>query len=158
MMKKSELSEKSLAKDSYFVAVKLLLRKGSKLLIIHDIFGAWDIPGGRIRNDQFSEPLESILKAKVTEELGEDLEYELKGIEATFRVERKEAGLDNKKVRVFAVGYEAEYVRGEVKLGDHHDKLEWIDLNSVNLEDYASPGGWVEQLKDYRERVINNDA
>ncbi len=31
-------------KDLYFVAVKLLLRDGDKLLITHDIFGVWDLP------------------------------------------------------------------------------------------------------------------
>jgi aspartate/methionine/tyrosine aminotransferase len=33
-------------KDTYFVAVKALLRKGDELLIIKDKFGDWDLPGG----------------------------------------------------------------------------------------------------------------
>jgi len=143
---------RSRAKDSYFVAVKLLLRDGDKLLITHDIFGAWDIPGGRIRDDQFETKLEDVLAGKVAEELGKDLKYELEGIKTTFRVEREEAGLDGKKVRIFAVGYEAKYLGGDIKPGDHHDKYEWIDLKTVDLKEYASPGGWVEQLGAYIDR------
>ena len=57
-------------KDLYFVAVKLFLRDGSKLLITHDIFGDWDLPGGRIRKDEFNKPLESVIERKANEELG----------------------------------------------------------------------------------------
>lgn len=143
----------SAAKDSYFVAVKMLLRDGDKLLITHDVFGAWDIPGGRIRHDQFKVSLEEVLAGKIKEELGIDLKYELGDIKATFRVERTEIGHTDRTVRVFAVGYEAKYLGGEIKLGDHHDKYEWIDLQNVNLADYASPGGWVEQLDKYIAQI-----
>lgn len=37
-------------KDTYFVAVKLFLEKDGKLFIFKDKFGAWDLPGGRIKN------------------------------------------------------------------------------------------------------------
>ncbi len=106
---KSKAREQSMAKDEYLVAVKLLLRDGDKLLITHDVFGQWDIPGGRIRRDQFETSLEDILDGKIKEELGIELEYELGEIKATFRVEREEAGRAGSKVRIFGLGYEAKY-------------------------------------------------
>jgi len=54
-------------RDLYFVAMKVLLRDGDKLLITHDIFGEWDIPGGRIQKHEFDAPLESIMKRKIRE-------------------------------------------------------------------------------------------
>ncbi len=134
-------------KESYFVAVKFLLRKEDSLLVTHDIFGAWDIPGGRIRQDQFGVPLERVLKEKIAVELGQEIEYELGSIVTTMQIERQEAGLDGQTVRIFAVCYEANYVSGDVSLGEHHDKYEWLDLNSVKLDEYE--GGWIGQLGDY---------
>lgn len=94
-------------KDLYFVAVKLLVRDGNKLLITHDIFGDWDLPGGRIKKDEFNASLPSVIQRKMQEELGEDFTYTVGEPQVFFRVERKEHNLDNKKVRIFAIGYEA---------------------------------------------------
>jgi hypothetical protein len=46
---KPEIKSDPFEKDLYYVAVKLFLRNENKLLITHDIFGDWDLPGGRIR-------------------------------------------------------------------------------------------------------------
>ena len=127
-------------KDLYFVAVKLLVREGNKLLITHDIFGAWDLPGGRIKKDEFKASLPSVIKRKMQEELGNDFKYSFGEPTVFFRVEREEHGLDNKKVRIFAIGYEALYEGGVVKLGDHHDKYEWVDIKTFKPEDYFVDG------------------
>lgn len=134
-------------KDLYFVAVKLLLRDGDKLLITHDIFGDWDIPGGRIKKDEFEAPLESVIKRKMSEELGPGVKYELGQPKIFFRHERKEQRL-GEMVRIFAIGYEAQYQGGEIKLGNHHDKYEWVDVRSFKPEDYFT-GGWLKGLQEY---------
>lgn len=134
-------------KDLYFVAVKLLLRNGSKLLITHDVFGDWDIPGGRIKKDEFDAPLESVISRKINEELGPDVKYTLGQPVVFFRHERKEQKL-GEMVRIFAVGYEAVYLGGAIRLGDHHDKLEWVDLDNFKPENYFT-GGWLKGVKEY---------
>ena len=139
-------------KDLYFVAVKLFLRNGDKLLITHDIFGSWDLPGGRIRKDEFDKPLESVIKRKVVEELGPSVRYQLGDPEVFFRVERQEQGLDGQLVRIFAVGYDAKFKGGGIRLGDHHDKMEWVDVNSFKPEDYFT-GGWLIGLKEYLAKL-----
>ncbi len=135
-------------KDLYFVAVKLLLLDGDKLLITHDIFGSWDLPGGRIKVDEFDVPLESIIKRKVNQELGSDVSYKLGEPKKFFRVEREEHGLNGQKVRIFAVGYEAQYTGGNIKLGKHHDKMEWVDMHNFQPEDYFTEG-WLGGVKEY---------
>ena len=134
-------------KDLYFVAVKLLLRDGDKLLVTHDIFGAWDLPGGRIRENEFDKPLEIVIKRKTNEELGPAVKYEVGEPKVFFRVERQEQGL-GRKVRIFAIGYEAKYLGGDLKLGDHHDKMEWVDLKFFKPEDYFT-GGWLVGVQEY---------
>jgi len=136
-------------KDLYFVAVKLFLRDGNKLLITHDIFGAWDLPGGRIKKDEFEKPLEKIIERKVREELGSSIKYKLGKLNSIFfRVERQEHGLNGQKVRIFAIGYDAKYLGGEVDIGDHHDQMEWVDVKTFMPGNYFT-GGWLEGVQEY---------
>ena len=138
-------------KDLYFVAVKLFIRDGDKLLITHDIFGSWDLPGGRIKKDEFEKPLGKIIQRKIHEELGDDIKIDVgKPNDIFFRVERKEQKL-GELVRIFAVGYDAKYLGGEVKLGDYHDKMEWVDVNNFKPEDYFT-GGWLSGVQEYVKR------
>lgn len=135
------------AKDTYFVAVKVLMRKDNELLITHDVFGSWDIPGGRIKPDEFEVPLEEVVARKMREELGSSVEYELGKVAVHFRHERVEHST-NQPVRIFAVGYEATYKSGDIELGGNHDKYEWVDLDSFKPEDYFT-GGWLTGLQEY---------
>lgn len=134
-------------KDVYFVAVKLLLRDGDRLLVTHDIFGSWDLPGGRIKKDEFGKPFEAIIERKMREELGRDVVYELGEPKVFFRVERHEQGIDM-PVRIFAVGYEARYKSGEIKLGEHHDEYRWVDITDFKPEELFD-GGWLAGLQEY---------
>ena len=135
-------------KDVYFVAVKVLLRDDNdKLLITHDIFGSWDIPGGRIKPDEFEVPLDEVVDRKMREELGSSVQYKLGDPAVFFRHERIEKS-SNKPVRIFAVGYEAKYLSGDIQLGGNHDKYEWVDVTNFVPEDYFS-GGWLKGLKEY---------
>ncbi|HVX58403.1 MAG TPA: NUDIX domain-containing protein [Candidatus Saccharimonadales bacterium] len=136
-------------RDLYFVAVKLLLRDGDKLLITHDIFGSWDIPGGRIKKFEFEAPLEEVIKRKMKEEIGEDVKYTVGPVKVFFRHERKEMKI-GELVRIFAIGYEGKYLGGEVRLGDHHDKYEWVDIKTFQPEDYFT-GGWLKGIKEYQD-------
>lgn len=134
-------------KDQYFVAVKLLLRDQGKLLITHDIFGAWDLPGGRIKKDEFDATLESVIERKMQEELGGEVKYELGDPQVFFRVERLENSTQE-MVRIFGIGYAAVYLGGEIILGDHHDKMEWVDVTTLRPADYFV-GGWLTGVEEY---------
>lgn len=134
-------------KDAYFVAAKALVRDGGKLLITHDVFGDWDIPGGRIKKDEFEKPFEAVLERKIREELGDNIQYEVREPKVFFKVERVEAGIDT-KVRIFAVGYEVKYLGGTITLGDHHDEYRWVDVNNFK-PDELFVGGWANGLKEY---------
>lgn len=134
-------------KDVYFIAVKSLLRDGNKLLITHDVFGSWDIPGGRIKKDEFEKPLEAVLERKIKEELGSNIKYTIGEPKVYFRVERIENGIDT-KVRIFAIGYEVRYLGGEIQLGANHDEYRWVNVNDFNPDELFKDG-WQTGLQDY---------
>lgn len=134
-------------RDLYYIAVKVLLRDKGMLLVTHDIFGAWDIPGGRIRENEFETPIEKIIERKIKEELGPQVTYSIGKPIVTFRVERVEQTLQ-KKVRIFAVGYEANYLGGEITLGEHHDEMKWVDTKTYDpSQDFT--GGWLKGVQEY---------
>ena len=134
-------------KDLYNIALKVLLRKDDTLLITHDIFKHWDLPGGRILPEEFQANFVDIIARKMREELGGKVEYVLGQPKAFFRVERIED--TDKTVRIFAIGYEAQYLGGEISLGDHHDKMEWVSAMNFNPEDYFE-AGWLKGMQEYQ--------
>ncbi len=135
-------------KDLYFVAVKVFLRRGGKFLILKDSFGIWDIPGGRLKPDEFNTPLEKVVARKMREELGSHLRYALKKPVVFMRHERRETAPGNPKVRIFAVGYEAIWKSGEIALSPRHPRMEWVSVQSFKPERYFK-GGWLRGIKEY---------
>jgi hypothetical protein len=138
-------------KEEWFVAVKIFLEHDGKLLIIKDKFNEWDLPGGRIRKDEFEKPLEGILKRKVTSELGEKVEYTLKGKPSIFmRHQRRERAPGNPLVKIFALGYEAEYLGGEIEFSSIHNTAQWVDIQTFKPEGILE-GGWLKGVQEYLE-------
>jgi hypothetical protein len=80
-------------------------------------------------------------------ELGEQVTYELGEPKVFFRVERLEHGL-GEKVRIFAVGYEAQYTGGDIVLGTHHDSCKWVDVQTFQPETLFE-GGWLTGVEEY---------
>lgn len=138
-------------KDLYFVAVKVFLKNSkNQLLIIKDKFGDWDIPGGRLRAQDFCTSLSNIVKRKIGEELGKKVKYKLGDPVVYMRHERNEILATGKKEkrRIFAVGFEAKYLGGEINLGKNHIKSEWVDLKNFKPGKYFK-GGWLKGIKEY---------
>ncbi len=140
-------------KDTYFVAVKVFIQNNKgDLLITKDIFNdKWDIPGGRLREIDFDTDLKDVVKRKMQEELGDSFKYELGEVVLFMRHERDELlpyGEKDKR-RIFAIGYKGNYIGGDIKLGKHHEKYEWVDLKTFVPEDYFE-GGWLKGVKEFQ--------
>jgi len=136
-------------KDTYFVAVKLFLERDGKLFIFKDKFGVWDLPGGRIKKHEFETPIKDIIARKIYEEIGTDLQYEVSDFpEVLMRHERVEASPGNPTVRIFGLGYRAQWKSGEPKLSEAHTEMLWVDLNNFNPEEYFT-GGWLKGVQEY---------
>ena len=141
------------SKENWFVAVKILLRDGNNLLVLRDTFGDGDIPGGRLRKDDFQTPLLEVLHRKVIEEIGSKVTYTIKDENpvCTFRHERFEVGSGEVR-RIFALGFEAKYEGGEIVTGDYIESHAWIDVRTAKLEDYLE-GGWLRGVEEYVRKI-----
>ena len=144
-------------KDTYFVAVKVFLENDGKLFIFKDGFGQWDLPGGRIKKDEFDVPLERIVERKISKELGDGVKYKLGKPVVFMRHERVESAPGNPTVRIFAVGYRATFVGGKIQFPSHHTEMVWADINTFKPEDYFT-GGWLKGVQEYLQirREENN--
>jgi len=139
-------------KDLYFVAVKVfLLDSKESFLITKDRFGEWDIPGGRLREQDFQVSLESVLERKIREELGEEVKYRLGKPVVFMRHERDEilSSGSCEKRRIFAVGYIAQYLEGKISLGKNHEKYEWVDVKTFDAKSKFT-GGWLEGVREFQ--------
>lgn len=126
----------------YQVALKLLLRKGRRVLFLRaSDDGLWDIPGGRIDNVEVHTPLQKILAREIKEELGPQVRYRVGKPLFQFR-----SRVFDRKEFVFKTVYEGTYVSGEILLSAEHTAYEWIDPKNyswrrkdfVGEEEYAA--------------------
>ena len=114
------------------VGLKIVLHKGDKILFLRDNNESktWDWPGGRIDNVEYRTPLEKIIAREVREELGSAVKYFLgKPIFAL----RRWTIRDGKKICIFCVFYEAEFISGRIKLSSEHSSYEWIDPKKFRM-------------------------
>ncbi|PIR46737.1 MAG: hypothetical protein COV07_02630 [Candidatus Vogelbacteria bacterium CG10_big_fil_rev_8_21_14_0_10_45_14] len=141
-------------KDLYYVAVKVFLEKDGKLFIFKDGFGKWDLPGGRMKRDEFYTPLADMIERKTREELGDDVSYKLGSPILNMRHERVENIEGDPTIRIFAVGYDAKYFEGEVRLASHHTEYKWVDIKEIKPEEYFE-GGWLSGVIEYQKMCWN---
>ncbi len=142
-------------KALYFVAVKVFLRDGNRVLLTHDIWGNWELPGGRIQTHEFQKDLTEIVARKLKEELGENVKYsDLKPTDTFFQVSRIEkiGDLSEQETRIFAIGYEAKFDGGIIDIGDSHDKFEWFDIDELHPLDIQD-NDWMKGLQDYLDKI-----
>ena len=142
-------------KDTYFVAVKVFLERDGKFLVFKDNFNDWDLPGGRIKKDEFSTSLEDIVKRKMCQELGEGIEFHLGKPIVFMRHERVEHAPGNPTVRIFAVGFEATLIKGDIALSERHTEIFWADPKTYKPESHFT-GGWLKGVQEYL--AIKNKA
>jgi hypothetical protein len=135
-------------KDMYFVAVKAFLERDGELLIFKDRYGDWDLPGGRCRHDEFATPLVDVLRRKIAEELGDGFAYDIGPPRILMRHQRMEAAPGNPTVRIFAVGYEARFMAGDVRMSPQHVEMKWVKLSAFDPTMYFR-GGWLAGVRDY---------
>ncbi len=135
-------------KDTYFVAVKVFFEQDGKLLILKDNFGDWDLPGGRIKKDEFETPLDQIIARKMTQEIGPNATYTIGESRVFMRHERQEAVEGNPTVRIFAIGYSGTITSGEIELSERHTEMQWVDIKTFKPEDYFTDG-WLKGVQEY---------
>jgi 8-oxo-dGTP diphosphatase len=77
--------------------------------------------------------------------LGPSVKYKLGSLIVLMRHERQENG---KNVRIFAVGYTATFIGGQIQLSEQHTEYEWVPIKTFKPDKYFT-GGWLEGVKEY---------
>lgn len=133
--------------DNYNVAVKAFLVKENKIFLCKDIAGKWDLPGGRVSPDEFNMSFERILERELEEELGKNIKYRNNGIVCLFRHQRREVTEKGEpEKRILILGFEVEYLDGNIALSDEHAEYRWVNFDeALNLLD----GGHLDGFKKY---------
>ncbi len=106
------------------VGLKILLKKGNKMLVLRTDDGYVDLPGGRIDNVEYESPVEKTIAREIREELG-SVRYTLGRPLFTYRRYSPKC-----KARIFVLVYEADYVSGTIRLSDEHIFHEWIGIGT----------------------------
>lgn len=140
----------------FHVSRKVLLRNQAGETLVLDcgrgkgsMSGFWDLPGGRIHQDERSQPLERTIKREISEEIG-PIKFTVapKPVGAAIHAVPKEFHDLGEDMYVFIVLYEGEYSGGEIKISREHVGYKWIDLKAVKPEEWFT-GGLLAAVKNY---------
>lgn len=145
-------------RDFYHISLKAILKnKNGEVLILKadnngTFTGFYDLPGGRIDEDEFAAPLSEILKREIDEEIGE-AEISINEIPVSVgrHCIKKEHANSEKDIHVFYVFYEVQLETGNVSISEEHEGFEWIDLNKIELKKYFT-SGILEGVKMYLKK------
>jgi 8-oxo-dGTP pyrophosphatase MutT (NUDIX family) len=133
----------------YWVAFKVLLRKGNKILFLTDsLRGLLDLPGGRADYNEGERPLRKIIEREVREELGNKIKYRLES--PVFQYRRHDI---KKKMYNLITVYEAKYISGSIELSTEHNKYQWLDPKQYRFKekDFYTK----EEYESFREYFKN---
>lgn len=141
-------------KDFYQISLKLILKdKQGRVLILKaednsSFAGYWDLPGGRIDDNEFSIDFKEIIKREIIEEVGNiDFSIDDKPV-ALSRAILKKPDHNGNLIKILYVMFTGEYFSGDIKISQEHTEYKWFDLKSEKLEDYFV-SGILEGLKMY---------
>lgn len=109
----------------YQVALKILLKKDDNFLFLK-VGDKFDLPGGRIDENEHDVELTKIMEREVCEELGPKLKYQLGEPILHFR-----RHFPKKDLHVFIIVFKADYLSGEIVLSDEHSGFEWINPKQI---------------------------
>ncbi len=130
-----------MAKDKYQVSLKVFLRDADGRLLLP--FGSargsyadyYDLPGGRIEDDEFAAPFLDILQREVKEELG-DISV---AIDPQPVLLSRDAIGPNKDTRVIYIFFEGKYLGGKITISNEHEGMVWKYPAEVDIEKNIKP-------------------
>src|SRR3989344_3626721 len=103
--------------------------------------GFYDLPGGRINQNEFYTDFKNIIERELEEEVGE-IKFNLKEKPVAVARHMVPGGMTNtgEPVPVLQLYFEAEYLEGEIKISGEHSDYKWIDINNINVEEFFTAG------------------
>lgn len=99
--------------------------------------GNYDLPWGRIDEDEFYVDLLEILDREIKEEVW-DIKYKIKN--KPVAISRHRAEYSNRVEDIFYTFYEAEIISWDIIVSKEHSDYKWVNLSEIILEDYFISG------------------
>lgn len=126
----------------FYVAQKAFIKKDDKVLILIKQGDKVDFPGGKIQESETD--LMDSFKREIMEETGLSVKINkpFHTWHFTLPQSHKNAGR-----KVFVVGYECDYVDGDITLSDEHGEYRWVDKTDYQSLDDGTV--WYGALKEY---------
>lgn len=118
----------------------LLLKSASKNLYWK---GKYDLPGGRIDNNEVDVDFHKLIDREIKEEVGTKVKYKLRQDPVALIKYRFK---DNRCI--LYILFEAKYLGGEVKISDEHTDYIWEKITLKNRKKYFHPK-FQELFKNY---------
>lgn len=127
--------------DLYNVSLKLFLKnEKGEILVMKTLAelnkqSKYDVPGGRINEDEFAIPFEQILRREVSEELGDEIMLEISSNPVALgrkkdhiTIGRKKSQIQsNKTTSILFVFFEGKYCGGKIKVNEEYCGFDWIN-------------------------------
>lgn len=132
------------------ITQKIFLKKNGLLLVCRDKkSGHGDLPGGRMDQEEFFMDWMRSLEREVREELGKDFKVSINPKPILIHKHRVNDG----NHPCIIIGYEAEWISGEIQISDEHDFFEWVDPKNFKPETLFS-----EYMLETIEEYLKNHA
>ena len=93
-----------------------------------DCHNTWDLPGGRINQDELDIVFLKIIKREIREEAG-DIKYVLRPDPVSLAKTAYEGGEER-----FFILFEAKYISGDVKISDEHSGYIWKKIGPKDID------------------------
>lgn len=133
--------------DFYQVSLKLILKNtNNEILILKSdskgsYAGFYDLPGGRINVDEFTTPIEEIIRREVREELGNiDFKSNFKPVSIGRHLLPASMNKSGQDLHILYIFFEGEMIDGHVSISNEHEGFQWFDFKDKDLNTYFKSG------------------
>jgi ADP-ribose pyrophosphatase YjhB (NUDIX family) len=136
--------------QAFMISLKVLLKndRGEYLLLktpsqTPGWFGKYDLPGGRINDDEVEIDFHELIDREIKEEAGPKIKYKLRKDPVALAKYRFKDGRC-----ILYILFEARYISGQIVISDEHTEYRWEKVTLKNSDKYFHPK-FVELFGNY---------
>jgi len=126
-------------KDFYQISLKVILKNDKgEILVLKDLAngsfsGFYDLPGGRIDEEEFGASFTDIIKREIMEEIGNiEISIKQKPVALGRHLIPAKTAFGGKDIHVLYIFFEAQLISGEIKISEEHLGFEWINIDNCD--------------------------
>lgn len=138
-------------KALYNISLKIFLERDGEFLILTNEENKFDLPGGRIDEDEHRKSLKDIIHREIIEELGEGFRFEIGKPIMHFRRIFDEDGL-----YVFILVFSGKVLSNDIIISEEHNGYFWMKPEEIIMdpdkfyseEEYAAFSEYIDKLSN----------